>query len=130
MYTHAGLTVAGIDAPSPVSITGTGCEMNIAGAGWTNVATNINNGEAYSVRTTSPASGGASTSCTLLIGGVSDVFTVTTISNCTSFFVRDDATFDAAYGILAPTTYTNAGAAGGILLWDGLRRVGARIQFH
>ncbi|KQM41159.1 SGNH/GDSL hydrolase family protein [Sphingomonas sp. Leaf10] len=72
----AAITVAGIDAASPITITGG--EYQIAGGAWTSAEGTVTNGQSVKVRGTSSATAGGVTNIALTIGGVSDTFTLTT----------------------------------------------------
>lgn len=72
------LTVTGINAAAPISVTGG--EYQIGAGAWTAVAGTITNGQTFRVRHTSSASFSTVTNTTLTIGGVSDTFTSTTAS--------------------------------------------------
>lgn len=71
------ITVSGITVASPISITGGGT-YSINGGAYTNVASNVINGDTITVRQTSSSSYSTKTDATLTIGGVSDTFSVTT----------------------------------------------------
>ena len=71
------ITVAGINASSPISITGG--EYSINGGAYTLAAGTVENGQTVKVRQTSSSSHSTTTNATLTIGGVSDTFSVTTI---------------------------------------------------
>jgi hypothetical protein len=70
------ITVSGINAPSPISITGGA--YSIDGGAFTTAAGTVTNGQTVTVRLTSSANALTTTSATLTIGGVSGVFRVTT----------------------------------------------------
>lgn len=70
------ITISGIDAASPVSISGNGT-FSIAGGGYT-TSGNITNGQSINVRLTSSSSFSTAVSTVLTIGGVTDTFSVTT----------------------------------------------------
>jgi hypothetical protein len=71
------VTVAGINSPSSISITGG--EYSINGGAFTSTAGVVNNGDTVRVRQTSSASFNTTTDATLTIGGVNDIFSVTTM---------------------------------------------------
>jgi hypothetical protein len=71
------ITVAGIEAPADVSITGG--EYSINGGAYTSLAGTVQNGQTVRVRQTSSTSYLTTTNATLTIGGVSDTFSVATI---------------------------------------------------
>ncbi len=70
------ITVAGIDAPTAISITGG--EYRINGGAFTAGSGTVNAGDKVEVRVMSSSTAGGAVSATLTIGGVSDTFTVTT----------------------------------------------------
>ena len=72
------VAISGINAPSPVSITGG--EYSINGGGWTAASGSITNGQQVQVRLIASPSYGGTASCTLTIGGVSDTFSADTRS--------------------------------------------------
>jgi hypothetical protein len=90
VMTSSPQIISGIDAPTPVSISGGGGQYSINGGPYTSAPGSITNGQNFSVRvTTSPATDGTgSVSTTLNIGGVTGTFTVTThdtVPNAFSF---------------------------------------------
>lgn len=70
------ITVAGIDAPSPISIVGG--TYSIGGAPYVSTPGSVSNGQTVSVRLTASAANATLTTATLTIGGVSGAFEVTT----------------------------------------------------
>lgn len=73
------ITVTGIDAASPIAITTTdGAEFSINGGAFTAVSTTVVVNDTVQLRVTSSASNSTSVSATLDIGGVTDLWTVTT----------------------------------------------------
>ena len=81
--TSNAITVAGINTPAPISVTGgtysIGCTAMFTGAAGT-----IANGQTVCVRHTSSASFSTATNTVLTIGGVSDTFTSTTLASDTT----------------------------------------------
>lgn len=71
------ITVTGIDATSPVSITGGTYAIN--GGNYTSASGTVNDGDTVNVRQTSSENFATKTDTTLTIGGVSDTFSVTTV---------------------------------------------------
>jgi hypothetical protein len=71
------ITVAGINSPSPISITGG--QYSINGGAYTAAAGLVNNDDTVRIRQTSSVSYNATTDATLTIGGVSGVFSGTTL---------------------------------------------------
>ena len=78
LATSNSVTITGINAPSPVTIIGGQYEINNSGV-WSNASGTVVSGNTVRVRQTSSASNGTKTDTTLTIGGVSDMFSVTTI---------------------------------------------------
>ncbi len=74
--TSNSITVSGITAPVPISITGGTYSVN--GGSYTSASGTANNGDTVTVQVTSSASYSSTTEATLTIGGVSDIFSVTT----------------------------------------------------
>ena len=70
-------TINGITAPSPLSVTGG--EYSINGGAWASSPTTVVNGNTVRLRQTASATGGASTTAVLTVGGVSASFVVTTV---------------------------------------------------
>lgn len=76
------ITVSGINASTPISISGTGSPTySINGGGFTSASGTVLNGNTVQVRVTSSASNSASVTATLNIGGVTDTFTATTLAS-------------------------------------------------
>lgn len=73
------ITVSGINAPSAISVTGGEYEKNGSGT-WTGSAGTVVNGDTVKVRGTSSASNSTAVNVVLTIGGVSDTYTITTVS--------------------------------------------------
>jgi hypothetical protein len=86
VYTSNTITVSGITAASPISITGGTYSKN--GGAYTSTAGTVVNGDTVSVRVTSGASG-STTSATLDIGGVSDTYSVTIAASGTNLVTAD-----------------------------------------
>ena len=76
MVTSNTITVSGINAAAPISITGG--KYSINGGTYTNASGTVNNGDKVTVQQTSSDSYLTTTVATLTIGGVSDTFSVTT----------------------------------------------------
>jgi len=79
LVTSNMITVSGINAASPISITGGTYSVN-SGA-YTSAAGSVTDGATVTVRVTSSASYSTTVNSTLTIGGVSDTFSVTTITD-------------------------------------------------
>jgi hypothetical protein len=73
------ITVSGINAAAPISVSGG--TYNVNGGGYTGVAGTVNNGNTVSVRLTSAASNSTPTCATLTIGGVNGTFCATTLTS-------------------------------------------------
>lgn len=78
IITSNTITVAGIDAPSNMTITGGQYSKN--GGAFASAATTVVAGDTVQVRGTSSASNSTAVNVVLTIGGVSDTFTITTLS--------------------------------------------------
>lgn len=76
LTTSNTITVTGID--SPATITVTGGEMSINSGAFTSVSTTVSVNDAVQLRQTSSGSNSTQTNVTLDIGGVSDVWSITT----------------------------------------------------
>jgi len=87
-YTSNTITVADINNSSPISITsctGTVCEYSINGGAYTSIVGTVVNGDTVTVHQTSSALHGIATDLVLDIGGVSDIFTITTVHNILTY---------------------------------------------
>jgi uncharacterized protein YhjY with autotransporter beta-barrel domain len=83
--TSAPVTIAGINAAAPISITGVaGSEYSIGGAAFTATAATVTNNQQVAVRHTSSASFGTLTESRLDVGGIGAVFGCTTIAQDTT----------------------------------------------
>ena len=81
VITSGLLTIDGITVPVPVSVSGDGSpELRINGGSWVTTG-NIKNGQSLELRLTSSASFATVHSATLTVGGVSDQWDVTTVSD-------------------------------------------------
>ena len=77
-YKSNAITVSGIDAASPISITGGTYSIN--GAAYTSASGTVSLGNTVKVRKVSAGTYSTTKSATLTIGGVSDTFSVTTMA--------------------------------------------------
>lgn len=75
--TSAAITVAGINSPATISVTGGTYDINSSGTFVSTVGT-VSNGDTVRARHTSSASNSTATNTTVTIGGVQDTFTSTT----------------------------------------------------
>ena len=108
----AAITVAGITADSAISVSGG--DYSIAGGGYTNVAGTVTNGQTVTVRHTSSASNLTTIDTTLTIGGVSDIFSTTTLGAGAYNIVDTNQTacYDSSTGVaLASCIGTGSDAA-------------------
>ena len=102
------ITVAGINAPAAISITGG--EYQIDGGAWNSVAATVTDGQAVKVRHTTSASYGTATNTVLTIGGVSDTFTTTTIADTTpDAFTFTDVTGQSVSTVVESNAITVTG---------------------
>jgi len=76
VYTSNAITVAGINAPAPISIVGGTYAIN--GGAYTGAAGTVVLGDSVTVRVTSASANGTGVNAALTIGGVLDTYTVTT----------------------------------------------------
>jgi hypothetical protein len=82
LITSNTVTIAGINVPANITVTGTGGQYSIGCTGtFTTAAGTISNGQTVCVRHTSAATGGSNVDTTLTVGGVADVFRSTTVAN-------------------------------------------------
>lgn len=77
VITSNAITVSGINAASAISVSGGTYSIN--GGAYTSSSGTVTNGQTVAVRHTSSGSNSTATNTTLTIGGVSDVFTSTTV---------------------------------------------------
>ena len=101
------ITVAGIDNVASISITGG--TYSIDGGAYTSSSGSVTNGQTVSVQHTSSGTNSAATNTTLTIGGVSDVFTSTTLAAVAPDTTPDQFTFTNVVGASLSTVYTSNG---------------------
>jgi hypothetical protein len=136
LTTASALTISGINTITPVSVTGTGAQISIAGGAW-GTSGNITNGQTLAVRLTSSASYDTIITATVNVGGVTDIWSVTTEGNVVpgsqSFTTSGSFNFTVqAYNTLTvqvwgaggggagcSTTTKVVGVTGGASSWDG-----------
>ena len=82
VYTSNTITVAGINSPADITITGGTYSKN--GGAYTANAGTVINGDTVTMRVTSSASYSTPVDAVLTIGGVSDTYTVTTLDDTTN----------------------------------------------
>ncbi len=110
VVSSAPITVSGITVPVAISIVGG--QYSVNGGAFTAVAGTVSNGDAVRVQVTSAAGPLATVSATLTIGGVSDVFSVTTVAGDTE---PDAFAFGAQTGVaLSAVVISNAITVSGI----------------
>lgn len=100
--TSTPITVTGINVPAPISIVGGSYSIN--GGTFTATAGTVTAGQTVAVRLTASASYSTTTSAVLNIGGVTDSFDVTTISDTTP----DAFTFADQTNVALSTVATSA----------------------
>jgi hypothetical protein len=110
--TSNAITVSGITCATSISISGGTYSIN--GGSYTSAAGTVNNGDTVTVRLTSSGSYLTTTNATLTIGGVSDMFSVTTqAAPCDT--TPDQFTFTYQTGVgLSQTITSNAITVSGI----------------
>jgi hypothetical protein len=101
----AAVTITGINAPAPISVSAGGA-YSVNGGAYTTVAGTILNGQTVRVRLTSSATLGATVSGSLTVGGVSGSFSVTTEATDTT---PNAFTFVSQTGV-APSTLIESAA--------------------
>jgi hypothetical protein len=112
LTTSNTITVSGINAAAPISITGG--EYSINGGAFATAAGTVSEGNTVTVRQTSSASPLTTTSAVLTIDGISDSFDITTTSGATTISLNPIPNQTAKVGELITFTATainpNAGA--------------------
>ncbi len=73
------ITVNGINTASPISINNG--EYRINGGAFTNSAGQVSNGDTVEIRLTASATGSTTVEATLTVGGISDIFSVSTVGD-------------------------------------------------
>ncbi len=114
LFTSNPVTITGIDAPAPISVTGGQYSVNVGP--FTSAGGLVNNLDTVRVQQTSSATPLTATNAILTVGGVSDTFTVTTaaggsnpVANADVFYITannnpgGNATF-ASPGVLGNDT--------------------------
>ena len=103
--TSNSITVTGIDTATPISVSGGTYSIN--GGAYTSSSGTITNGQTVSVQHTSSGTNSTPTNTTLTIGGVSDVFTSTTIAAVAPDTTPEQFTFTNVVGAALSTIYTS-----------------------
>jgi hypothetical protein len=102
------ITVAGINVPAAISITGGTYSVN--GGAYTGNAGSVNNGDQVTMQVASSAAYSVTTNATLTIGGVSDAFSVTTnVDTTPEAFTFTDQTDVALNTVITSNTITVSG---------------------
>lgn len=104
IVTSNSITMLGINAPSPISITGGTYSIN--GGAYTSAAGNVLLNDVVTVRLTASAVGATVTSATLSIGGVTSTFNVTTSSGVVT--TPTAFNFTAQNGVAVSTPVTSS----------------------
>ncbi len=132
VITSAPVTIAGLNTPAPISVTGgtysIGCTATFVA-----VAGTISDGQSVCVRQTSAAAGLTATNTTLTIGGVADTFTSTTLDADTTpdafAFVAQTGVNPSSQVISAPATITGITAPTAVSVVNGTYSVGCTANF-
>ena len=132
VQTSNAITVAGITAAAPISVTGGTYSIGCT-ASFTAVAGTINNGQTVCVQHTASASFSTATNTTLTIGGVADTFTSTTLASDTTptAFTFTDVTNVALSSVQTSNAITVAGinTAAAISVTGGTYSIGCTASF-
>ena len=134
VITSAPVTITGINAPAPVTVAGgtysVGCTATYVSSAGT-----ISNGQGVCVRHVSAATESATTSTTLTVGGVSDVFSSTTAGpeadTTPEAFSFVDQTGVATSTVItsAPVTITGIDAPAAVTVAGGTYSVGCTATY-
>lgn len=73
------VTIGGINTTTPVSVSGTGAQISIAGGAWVTNG-NISNGQTLTIRITAASTNSTVRTATVNVGGITDTWSVTTIA--------------------------------------------------
>jgi hypothetical protein len=77
--TSAAITIAGINAAATIAVTGG--TYQIGSGSFTSTAGTVTTGQTVKVKHTSSSTGNTAVNTTLTVGGVSDIFTSTTVAD-------------------------------------------------
>jgi hypothetical protein len=131
----APVTIAGLTAVAPVSVTGGDYAVGCTGA-FVDTAGTVANDQTICVRHTSAAANGTQTSTTLTVGGISDSFTSTTVAAVTPDTTPDAFVFADQTGVALSTAVTSAavtvtgiGAPAAITVTGGEYSIGCAAGF-
>jgi len=106
VYESNSITVAGIDGPATMTITGGQYQIN--GGAWASTSTTVVATNTVKVRGTSSASSSTAVNVVLTIGGVSDTFTITTASSSLPAPVLEWTSGPSVYDPVFTATYVAA----------------------
>jgi hypothetical protein len=79
VYTSNAITVAGINAPATITVSGGTYDINASGT-FVSTSGAVNNGDTVRARVTSSGSNSTAANVVVTIGGVSDTYSVTTVA--------------------------------------------------
>jgi hypothetical protein len=102
--TSAAVTIAGIDSPAAISVSGGSYDVNASGSFTTSPGT-VSVGNTVRARHTSSGSNSTATNTVVTIGGVADTFTSTTVGSDTT---PSQFTFTDQSGVALSSTITSA----------------------
>jgi len=122
LYTSNAITVSGINHPSVISVSGdASAKYSVNNATATATNGTVESGDEVRAVVTSSASAATAVNATVTIGGVSDVFSVTTaeasggsVACSGSFTSGDNESFENGTGTLCTTGLASTGLANGL----------------
>ncbi len=114
VVTSNSITVSGINTTAQISIVGG--EYSIDGGAYTSAAGTVTDGQTVTVRLRSAPNFGTTTNAVLTIGGISSIFSVTTIITTTTTTISAPAVQYGANGSVTVTVSSAAGTPGGSVL--------------
>ncbi len=115
LVTSDTITVSGLNLPAQMSVSGG--EYSLNGGAYTTVAGTVSNGDTVTVLHTSAASGNTTTDTVLTIGGVSDIFSSTTVHDTTpDAFLFTDQVDVAVSTLISSDTVTVSGITTGVAI--------------
>ncbi len=108
------ITVSGINIAAQISIVGG--DYSVDGGAYTSAVGTVTNGQTVTVRQTSSSNFGTTTDAVLTIGGISGIFSVTTIIATTKTTISAPAVQYGTDGSVTVTVSSAEGIPGGIVL--------------
>lgn len=129
LTTATAITISGINTSTPVSVTGTGNpQVSIDGGSWVSSGS-ITNGQTLAVRLTSSASGNTAATATVIVGGESVLWSVTTVDvavcgalatpvGASSDFGKSITIYNDMVAVSDPKTSKNCSDCGDITIFD------------